>query len=100
HPLVRGSLGHMFGPVSRAAVAGADAVLIVGTYVFPEVFPDLVSPFAAGAAIVHVDLDDYEIAKNHPVTLGLAADPKLTLAPRGTGYRRRSWSATTTGTSC
>src|SRR5256885_4101704 len=64
HPLVRGSLGHMFGPVSRAAVADADAVLIVGTYVFPEVFPDLVSPFAADAAIVHVDLDDYEIAKN------------------------------------
>src|SRR5205823_14462410 len=78
-PVVRGSLGHMFGPVSRAAVADADAVLIVGTYVFPEVFPDLVSPFAADAAIVHVDLDDYEIAKNHPVTLGLVADPKLTL---------------------
>jgi benzoylformate decarboxylase len=83
HPLVRGSLGHMFGPVSRAAVAEADAVLIVGTYVFPEVFPDLVSPFAADAAIVHVDLDDYEIAKNHPVTLGLVADPKLTLAALG-----------------
>jgi len=70
----------MFGPVSRAAVADADAVLIVGTYVFPEVFPDLVSPFRADAAIVHIDLDDYEIAKNHPVTLGLVADPKLTLA--------------------
>jgi benzoylformate decarboxylase len=80
HPLVRGSLGHMFGPVSRAAVASADAVLIVGTYVFPEVFPDLVSPFADGAAIVHVDLAGYEIAKNHPVSLGLVADPKPTLA--------------------
>jgi benzoylformate decarboxylase len=80
HPLVRGPLGHMFGPVSRAAVADADAVLIVGTYVFPEVFPDLVSPFAPDASIVHIDLDAYEIAKNHPVTLGLVADPKLTLA--------------------
>ncbi len=80
HPLVRGSLGHMFGPVSRAAVADADAVLIVGTYVFPEVFPDLVSPFRPDANIVHIDLDDYEIAKNHPVNLGLVADPKLTLA--------------------
>ncbi|MFI5531469.1 thiamine pyrophosphate-binding protein [Kitasatospora sp. NPDC051853] len=79
HPLARGAIGHMFGMVSRAAVREADAVLIVGTYVFPEVFPDLVTPFAEDAAIVHVDLDDYEIAKNHPVTLGLVADPKLTL---------------------
>jgi benzoylformate decarboxylase len=80
HPLVRGPLGHMFGPVSRAAVADADAVLIVGTYVFPEVFPDLANPFRPDAKIVHIDLDDYEIAKNHPVTLGLVADPKLTLS--------------------
>ena len=80
HPLSRGALGHMFGPVSRAAVRDADAVLIVGTYVFPEVFPDLVSPFAPQARIVHIDLDGYEIAKNHPVTLGLIADPKPTLA--------------------
>jgi benzoylformate decarboxylase len=80
HPLTRGPLGHMFGPVSRAAVRDADAVLIVGTYVFPEVFPDLENPFRSDARIVHVDLDSYEIAKNHPVTLGLVADPKLTLA--------------------
>jgi benzoylformate decarboxylase len=79
HPLARGPLGHMFGPVSHAAVADADAVLIVGTYVFPEVFPDLTSPFHPDAAIVHIDLDAYEIAKNHPVTLGLVADPKPTL---------------------
>ncbi|MFI7603463.1 thiamine pyrophosphate-binding protein [Actinoplanes sp. NPDC049681] len=80
HPLSRGALGHMFGPVSKAAVQDADAVLIVGTYVFPEVFPELTSPFAPDATIVHIDLDDYEIAKNHPVTLGLVADPKPTLA--------------------
>lgn len=80
HPLVRGPLGHMFGPVSRAAVAGADAVLVVGSYLFPEVFPDLTSPFRPDASIVHIDLDGYEIAKNHPVSLGLVADPKLTLA--------------------
>jgi benzoylformate decarboxylase len=80
HPLVRGPLGHMFGSVSRAAVADADAVLVVGSYLFPEVFPDLTSPFAPRASVVHIDLDGYEIAKNHPVSLGLVADPKLTLA--------------------
>ncbi|WP_030199239.1 thiamine pyrophosphate-binding protein [Streptomyces sp. NRRL S-87] len=79
HPLRRGQLGHMFGEHSKALVRDADAVLIVGTYVFPEVFPELASPFADGARIVHVDLNTYEIAKNHPVDLGLAADPKLAL---------------------
>lgn len=80
HPLVRGQLGHMFGEVSRAAVRDADAVLVVGTYLFPEVFPDLASPFRPGTRVVHVDLDAYEIAKNHPVDLGIVADPRLTMA--------------------
>ncbi|MCZ0988346.1 thiamine pyrophosphate-binding protein [Streptomyces diastatochromogenes] len=80
HPLFRGQTGHMFGEVSTDIVREADAVLIVGTYVFPEVFPALHGPFREDARIVHIDLDDYEIAKNHPVTLGLVADPKTTLA--------------------
>ena len=80
NPRYRGQLGHMFGATSDAVVAGADAVLIVGTYVFPEVFPSTSSPFAPGARIVHIDLNDYEIAKNHPVDVALVADPKPTLA--------------------
>ena len=52
----------------------------MGTYVFPEVFPELASPFAASARLVHIDLDAYEIGKNHAVDLGLVSDPKLTLA--------------------
>lgn len=79
HPLRRGQTGHMFGPHSKELIAGADGVLIVGTYVFPEVFPELESPFRAGAKVVHIDLNAYEIAKNHPVDLGLAADPKHAL---------------------
>jgi thiamine pyrophosphate-dependent acetolactate synthase large subunit-like protein len=79
HPLFRGQLGHMFGEHSKAITAEADAVLIVGTYVFPEVFPALEGVFAPGARVVHVDLDAYEIAKNFPVDLGLVADPKTTL---------------------
>lgn len=91
HPLHGGQLGHMFGTDSARVVAAADAVLIVGTYVFPEVFPSLTNPFAPDARIVHIDLDGYEIAKNHPVDLGLVADPKLTLsALAGELDRRRS----------
>lgn len=80
HPLDAGQLGHMFGTVSESIVSQADRVLIVGTYVFPEVFPVLHNPFRPDAKIVHVDLDAYEIGKNHPVTVGAVADPKVTLA--------------------
>ena len=106
HPLYRGQLGHMFGEHSARIVEHADAVLIVGTYVFPEVFPALTSPFAPGARIVHIDLDDYEIAKNFPVDVALVADPKPTLAelaarltpspdgPEWTPQTRDTWNPT------
>src|SRR5438477_365205 len=79
HPQFRGMLGHMFGDHSRSITSQADAVLICGTYVFPEVFPSLAPVFAAGAPVVHIDLNAHEIAKNFPVDVGLVADPKLTL---------------------
>jgi thiamine pyrophosphate-dependent acetolactate synthase large subunit-like protein len=79
HPLYCGLTGHMFGEGSQARVQDADAVVICGTYVFPEVFPLLESPFRPDASIIHIDLNAYDIAKNHPVTLGLVSDPKLTL---------------------
>jgi benzoylformate decarboxylase len=79
HPLYRGLTGHMFGASSRRTVQESDAVVICGTYVFPDVFPVLESPFRAFARVVHIDLDAYAIAKNHPVALGLVSDPRLTL---------------------
>lgn len=80
HPLFQGLLGHMFGDDSSRITTQADAILIVGTYVFPEVFPALFGAFAPGAKVIHIDLDTYEIAKNFPVNLGLLGDPKTTLA--------------------
>ena len=79
HPLFRGMLGHMFGDHSRSITSPADAVLICGTYVFPEVFPALSGVFGSGVPVVHIDLDAHEIAKNFPVDLGLVANPKLAL---------------------
>ncbi|HEX5120959.1 MAG TPA: thiamine pyrophosphate-binding protein [Pseudonocardiaceae bacterium] len=89
HPLYRGSTGHMFGADSERAVRDADVVLIVGTYVFPEVFPYLSSPFAEGTRIVHVDLDEYEIGKNFPVDVALVADPAPTLGALAGSLARR-----------
>ncbi|WP_415947766.1 thiamine pyrophosphate-binding protein [Streptomyces sp. KLOTTS4A1] len=88
HPLHRGATGHMFGAHSRELVRDADAVLVVGTYLFPEVFPDLESPFADGAKIVHIDLNAYEIAKNFPVDVGLVADPRSALRALRAGLDR------------
>jgi thiamine pyrophosphate-dependent acetolactate synthase large subunit-like protein len=79
HPLWAGLTGHMFGTDSAAIVAEADAVLVCGTYLFPDVFPATRSPFRPDAAVVHIDLDPAAIAKNHPVTVGMVGDPRLTL---------------------
>jgi thiamine pyrophosphate-dependent acetolactate synthase large subunit-like protein len=79
HPLYAGDLGHMFGSASQPILSRADAVLVCGTTVLPEVFPSLQGVFADDAAVVHIDLNGYEIGKNHPVLLGAIGDPRLTL---------------------
>lgn len=79
HPCYRGSTGHMFGAQSLPVLREADAVLVVGTYLLPEVFPDLGEVFAADACVLHVDLDPNAIAKNHRVDVEVVADPKLAL---------------------
>ncbi len=80
HPLFKGLLGHMFGSHSAPITSQADAVLIIGTYIFPEVFPALSDVFGPDAKVAHIDLNAYEIAKNFPVDLGIVSDPKQTLA--------------------
>ena len=84
HPLYQGATGHMFGEQSLPIVSKGDVNLVCGTYLLPEVFPQLGDIFAPGAKTIHIDLDAYEIAKNHPVDLGMVSDPKLTLAHMAT----------------
>lgn len=79
HPLYQGGTGHMFGYQSLPITSKGDVNLICGTYILPEVFPELGNIFAPGAKVIHIDLNAYEIAKNHPVDLGMVSDPKLTL---------------------
>jgi len=80
HPLYQGMTGHMFGSASLPLMQRGDANLVVGTYVLPEVFPHLGDIWAPGAKVVHIDLNAYEIGKNHRVDLAVVADPKLSLA--------------------
>ncbi len=80
HPLYQGMTGHMFGQNSLPITRKGDVNFICGTYVLPEVFPELGDIFAPDSKVIHVDLNLYEIAKNHRVDLGLLGDPKSTLA--------------------
>ncbi|NET02624.1 MAG: thiamine pyrophosphate-binding protein [Sphaerospermopsis sp. SIO1G1] len=80
HPLYQGSTGHMFGFSSLPTIQKGDVNLVCGTYMVPEVFPELGNIFAPDAKVIHIDLNAYEIAKNHSVDVGVVSDPKLTLA--------------------
>ncbi|HUO40343.1 MAG TPA: thiamine pyrophosphate-dependent enzyme, partial [Mycobacterium sp.] len=80
HPLYQGGTGHMFGYHSLPITTKGDVNLVCGTYMVNEVFPELGTIFAKGAKLIHIDLNAYEIAKCHPLTIGLVSDPKSTLA--------------------
>jgi benzoylformate decarboxylase len=69
----------MFGTGSYPITTKGDVNFVCGTYMVPEVYPKLDNIFAPDAKVIHVDLNAYEIAKNHPVDLGVVSDPKLTL---------------------
>ena len=80
HPLYRGMTGHMFGSHSLPIFRSGDVSLVCGTYITPEVFPELGDVFAPGAKVIHIDLDPDQVARNHPVDLGLLGDPQASLA--------------------
>ncbi len=79
NPCYQGATGHMFGSHSAPILRRGDVNLVVGTYVVPEVFPELGEVWAPGARVVHIDLDPGAIARNHRVDVGVVADPRLTL---------------------
>ena len=79
HPLYQGTTGHMVGSSSLPITTMGDVNLVVGTYMMPEVFPELGDIFAENAKVIHFDLNAFEIAKNHRVDIAAVSDPKLTL---------------------
>jgi len=79
HPLFQGFTGRMFGSQSKKYFQEADVSLLCGTYAVSEVFPELGPVFGDGAKVIHIDLDPENIGKNHPVDLGMVADPRITL---------------------
>src|SRR5437762_5736770 len=79
HPLWRGGLFPSPAGV-RKALDEADVVLIVGASVFTWFLHTEGVPFRRGLAVVQVDDDPWEIGRSYPVSLGIVADPRETLA--------------------
>lgn len=77
HPLYFGSTGHMFGFSSLPLIKDADFILILGCYLFPEVFPHLGEIFSPKATVIHVDLNSDNIAKNHRVDKSFVCNPYI-----------------------
>jgi thiamine pyrophosphate-dependent acetolactate synthase large subunit-like protein len=90
-PHYQGMTGHMFGYSSLPITKKGDVNLVCGTYMLPEVFPELGNVFAEGAKVIHIDLNLYEIGKNHRVDLGLLGDPKLSLAALAEELESSQW---------
>jgi len=79
HALWRGGLFPSPAGVRRG-LEECDALLIVGANVFTWFLHTEGTPFPRGLRVVQIDDDPWEIGRSYPVTLGIAADPKATLA--------------------
>jgi len=88
HALWRGGL--FPSPIGvRKALEECDALLIVGANVFTWFLHTEGTPFPRGLRVVQIDDDPWEIGRSHPVALGIAADPKATLAELSDALRAR-----------
>src|SRR3989449_1241250 len=88
HALCRG--GRFPSPAGvRRALEECDALLIVGANVFTWFLHTEGTPFPRGLRVVQIDDDPWEIGRSHPIALGIAADPKATLAELSDTLRAR-----------
>ncbi len=68
------------GAVSaKKALQDTDVLVAVGCSVFSDSFFDAEAPTLAGAKVIHIDDDPWEIGKNFPADCGLQGDIKVSL---------------------
>ena len=67
-------------PAGKALLEDADAVLAVGTPVFPGYFYFSGSALKPGVQLVHIDSDPSQIGRTEPTDIGIIADPRTALA--------------------
>ena len=89
HPLYLGNINFVTpGPVT-AALEGCDCLLVVGAPLFQLIFPEAEqSPLPAGATLMQIDINPWELGKNINPAISLLADPKAALAELAEQVRR------------
>lgn len=68
----------------------ADVILIVGTYVFSELFPVLSGIFAENAQVIYIDLGTDEIVNETNILLAEEKQHKLNALFEGCGSFRKT----------
>jgi benzoylformate decarboxylase len=78
HPLFCGAMQRS-QPAIREILARHDLLVSVGADLFALSLPSDVDALPEGLAIVHLDTDPWELAKNYPVRSAILGEPKVTL---------------------
>ena len=78
HPLFRGAMVRL-APAIRDILSEHDLLFSAGGDLFSLSLPSAVEPVPEGLKIVHLDVDPWELGKNHPAEVAILGDPKSTL---------------------
>jgi benzoylformate decarboxylase len=89
HPLFAGPMPRL-GPDIYAVLMRHDLVFSVGGDLFTLSLPSDVEPMPPGMAVVHLDVDPWELGKNYPAEVAILGDPKATLPELSEAVRRHT----------
>jgi benzoylformate decarboxylase len=88
HPLFKGAMVRM-APWVRNALEEHDVLFSVGGDLFTLSLPSPVEPVPEKLKIVHLDVDPWELGKNHPAEVAILGDPKASLPEISVAVRER-----------
>jgi acetolactate synthase-1/2/3 large subunit len=79
YPLAMGTMGYGGSAAAAFALRYADVVLAVGTRLWDRTTDEFSFQPAAGARLVHVDVDPAVVGRNYPVDVAVVGDARLAL---------------------
>ena len=88
HPLFRGQMIRL-APEVRKILEQYDVLFSVGSDLFTLSLPSETDPMPPGLALVHLDIDPWELGKNYPPAAAILGDPKATLPELTAAVRER-----------